>query len=158
MLESDRLKENIILKCKDAAKEAISFRINHKKLDLCLEKSGNIAFYEKGKKEEVIYSLGKPCMYDASGIYCGQVHYEAENVSNEETLLTIKADKEWMLAEERQYPVVIDPNMETSENSKKIMDTFVREKQPNEGVSSTYGSFCVGNSEGRLDRRNPYLE
>jgi len=147
LLESDRLKENIILKCKDAAKEAISFRINHKKLDLCLEKSGNIAFYEKGKKEEVIYSLGKPCMYDASGIYCGQVHYEAENVSNEETLLTIKADKEWLLAEERQYPVVIDPNMETSKNSKKIMDTFVREKQPNEGVSSTYGSFCVGNSD-----------
>ena len=147
MLEGNRLKENVILKRKEAASNDVMFHITHKKLEISLEESGSILLYEKGKKEEPVYCLGELCMYDQAGLYSGQVHYELEKISENETLIKIKADKEWLLSEERQYPVVIDPNMETSRNSKNIMDTFVREKQPDEGMSSTYGSFSVGNSD-----------
>ena len=146
-LEGERLKENIILKDKEAAMIPLTFRITHKKLRLEAE-NGDLVFYNvKENTDESVYRMKAPCMFEKNTGVFGDVHYEAEAVSESETLLTIAADQEWLSAEGRQFPVIIDPNMETAKTSSAIMDTFVRKKQPSSSVVSSYGSFCVGNND-----------
>ena len=150
-LEGERLKENIILRDKGAAAKPLIFRITHKKLRL-EEKNGNLLFYAKKENtDNIVYYMKAPCMFEKSTGAFGEVHYELESVSDSETLLKIKADQQWLQAEERQFPVIIDPNMETTRNVQSITDTFVREKYPSSSMPGSFGSFCVGNnsSEGR---------
>ena len=145
-LRGGLLKEEILLKNREAAAEPLAFVFHHEKLHAALEKDGSVRFTLTGQ-EEIFFSLPAPCMYDTAGSYSGDVRYVLET-EGEKSILRIVADKIWLTDPERAYPVVIDPNTETSKNSKDIQDTFVREKQPDSSVVSTYGSFCVGNTSG----------
>lgn len=147
LIQGETVKENVILKEASAAEEPLRFCLNHKGLTLSKEENGELIFRaaKKGEDEE-IFRLKAPCMYDAAGSYSAAVSYEMETVKEGETILTIRVDQEWLKAKERQYPVVIDPNVETIRQTANIRDTFVREKYPNSSVTGGYGSFVVGNN------------
>ena len=149
LLEGETLKENVILKDEEAAKTNFCLRIRHKGLRLKADEQGALCFFAEREKEEnaeAVFHLAVPCMYDQSGIYSDGVSYEMKDCGKGETLLTIITDTEWLTDSQRQYPVVIDPGLETVQKTSNIMDTFVREKYPSSSSSHTFGSFTVGNS------------
>ena len=39
--------------------------------------------------------------------------------------VTVKAEKEWLLADDRSYPIIIDPMTETSKTKTNIEDTYI---------------------------------
>ena len=146
ILEGERLKENIILKKKEAAAIPIRFRIRHKGLTVEQEGQGSIRFCDSKNPEKEIFRMAAPYLYDRAGGQSGQASYQLETGEKDETVLTIKLDREWLESEERQYPVTVDPGLETSRTVSNIMDTFVREKYPSSSAAGSWGSFVVGNN------------
>lgn len=151
VVQGDRIKEDITLKSKTAACLPLSFTLSHPGLIPCRREDGGYGLYrelkEDGtpKEETFVYEFVKPFMYDAKGNRSEKVQLTVETIGEGESLLTICPDHEWLMAEERVYPVVIDPMTETTKTPNNIADTFV-----SSGYSgSVYGngSFVVGKSD-----------
>ena len=148
ILEGERLKENIILKDLDAAKIPVRFRIRHKGLLAEQQEQGGIRFCEEKNPEKEVCRMAVPYMYDGAGTCSDQVTCRMETVKEGEMILTIIPDGEWLLSSERQFPVIVDPGLETSHTVSNIMETYVRENYPNSSAAGSHGSFFVGrNSE-----------
>jgi len=143
-LYGETLKENIILKSKEAVGKTIVFDIKHKGLNARLQDDGSICLINEEQPEQQIYSFSVPFMYDAAGVISNAVKYELK-ADKGSSIISVIADEGWLSDEARVFPVVIDPVTETSKKSKDIEDTFVKEKAPDSSVVSTYGSFYVGN-------------
>ena len=144
---SNVIKENITLLNSSAADTRLSFTISHPGLEIRLDDSGEVILYRAELPDEIVYQFSAPYMYDAQGTISKDVAYVLETNSETQTsILTINPNREWLKAEDRAYPVVIDPNVETSRENRNIDDTFVREKQPNSSDVAYNGSFEVGNS------------
>ena len=144
---SNVIKENITLLNSSAADTQFSFTISHPGLGIRLEDSGEIVLFQTEQPDEAVYKFSAPYMYDAQGTISEDVEYTLETNSETQTsILTINPNRDWLKAEDRAYPVVIDPNVETSRENKNIDDTFVREKQPNSSDMAYNGSFVIGNN------------
>ncbi len=116
IVDSDRVKENIIVKQKGERYEynfevtiqnlSVGISEDKKTLQLIDRNSGKVQFY-----------IPSPFMTDASGAYSDLVYYEIAE-QNEDTLsLKVIADGAWMNAQERVFPVVIDPQIVVQDSS-----------------------------------------
>ena len=52
-----------------------------------------------------------PFMMDAVGVYSDKVNYEVRTVDANKTVLTIIADSDWINAQERVFPITVDPQI-----------------------------------------------
>ena len=87
-------------------------------------------------------------MYDANGIYSDKVNMKLENTENGYKI-SIKADDDWLLEENRAYPVVIDPVISTPITYKDIKDSKVCSKYPASNFRDTATlSTGYGNNTG----------
>lgn len=141
---ANRLKENIIIKDRQAAKTPLSFEMRHKGLTPIVQEDGTIEFIQSGHPERVVFVFPVPYMTDASDSASDNVHYQLVTQNDQKSILSILPDKEWMEADARVFPIVIDPQTETQKTQNDIDDTFVASKMPNAGYLSSYGSFNVG--------------
>ena len=66
---------------------------------------------ESGKE---IFHIPAPFMTDAGGAVSADVSYDVRELEGGDLLLTVTADGEWVNAEERTFPVVIDPQIKVS--------------------------------------------
>ena len=107
---SDGVKENIIVNEKSdtyryqfvVRPENVSIRLDE------IDKS--ISFVSNDTGEEVFF-IPAPFMTDAIGAVSTAVSYECKNEANGDIILDVVADSEWMNADERTFPVVIDPQI-----------------------------------------------
>ena len=76
-------------------------------------------------------------MYDANGVYSDKVIMNLENTENGYKI-SIKADDNWLLEENRMYPVVIDPVISTPITYKDIKDAKVCSNYPTSNFSSPH--------------------
>lgn len=120
---SDSIKENIILKDKSAVNQEISFKFQTDKLKMEKTEDNRIVFKEKNK-EEIIFFLEAPYMYDSENELCDDIEIQLTEDNNKYTM-TLKPNKEWLESEERKYPIVIDPTVQTSLNYSSIDDTYI---------------------------------
>lgn len=120
---SSKIKENIILKDKSAINQEISFEYDTDKLKMERTEDGRIILYEKNK-EEIEFFLEVPYMYDAKGETSSDIDIEVANKNNKYTMI-LKPNKEWLESEEREYPITIDPTVQTSLNVKSIEDVSI---------------------------------
>ena len=82
----------------------MSFRIPGCEAEI---KDNQVYIYSKGKSvTNAKYLLEAPSMEDASGEISFQIILELRE-ENGKTILSVKPDMEWLLSEERQYPVRI---------------------------------------------------
>ena len=123
LVSSHTVKEYITLHSVAAASQSLTFSIKHQGLSLTLTEDGRIEAHPVGKPEEVSFEFLAPYMYDAAGTESQQVSYSLQAGGNE-SLLTIQPNQDWLTAEERVYPVVIDPGTETDRRTTSIQDTF----------------------------------
>ena len=63
------------------------------------------------RKEKVEFIIPSPFMYDASGNRSDDVSYEVENDADGGYVFAVVAEKEWMNAAGRAFPVTIDPQI-----------------------------------------------
>ncbi|HEY9573994.1 MAG TPA: RICIN domain-containing protein, partial [Lachnospiraceae bacterium] len=141
ILSGETLKENLVLKSKEALEHSFVFSFIHESLKTKKGSDGSLNFYNEGR---LIYHIPAPCMYDAMGNYSKGIYYDILEEKDNQLKVELKVDREWLRAADRAYPIVLDPNTETNKVSKDIADTFIKQKSPNDAVVSTYGSFYVG--------------
>lgn len=120
---SSKIKENIILKNKSAINQEISFEYDTDKLKMEKTEDGRIILYEKNK-DEIEFFLEAPYMYDAKGETSNDIDIELSNKDNQYTMI-LKPNKEWLESPEREYPITIDPTVQTSLEVKKIEDVYI---------------------------------
>ena len=84
---------------------------------------GRIILYEKNK-DEIEFYLEVPYMYDAKGETSSDIDIELTNKDNK-YIMTLKPNLEWLESSEREYPITIDPTVQTSLSYKNIQDTYI---------------------------------
>lgn len=82
------------------------FLLNFNGLTPVLQENGSVDLVNEAK--EVIYQIPAPYMVDAKQDVSYDAHYELTHTT-EGYVLTVEADKKWIDAENRTFPVMIDP-------------------------------------------------
>lgn len=105
---NDRIKENIIVKERQESYE-YNFAMNIGNLTVEEGEDNNLLLKdaETGKTE---FTIPAPFMYDANNKYSDKVSYEID-VNGEVLLIKVVADAEFINAEDRAFPVTIDPQV-----------------------------------------------
>ena len=127
---SYNIKETILVNEPQASYDYV-FRLEVDGLSPVLEEDGAVYLYDE--KDNPIYIIPAPYMYDANNTLSYDVEYTLE-MDDGGYILTVSADEAWMNAEERSFPVAIDPTLFSK--SEKAGDgnlyvTYVVEGYPN---------------------------
>ncbi|MBR2970747.1 MAG: RHS repeat protein, partial [Clostridia bacterium] len=136
-LDSNSVKESIIVGSRQQS-YTYSFRLQTKNLFLEHDNYGRIRAYNA--QEEEIYTIPAPYMFDAAGNRSEAVTYELKYTKDSDYILSVIADSEWINAEERIFPVTIDPTIETAQDSGCFKFTEIQgsEKETDSGESVRY--------------------
>ena len=156
-LESEVMKEEIILKKKEAATETITFVMKHPGLSMHVLADGSVAlckmFAQEAKDtaeisdENAVFFLDAPILFDKNGEILKAAYQIEKGQGISE--ITIKMDASWLMDEGRAYPVTVDPTVRIEKKQTTIDDAFVRSKDP----SSSYG---YNFSELEVGKNRPY--
>ena len=142
LISSSSVKENIILKSKDAQKQfTATYQIGTlvvKQVD-----KQTIELYEKADTEqtESVFTIKAPMMSDAKGQISNAITLEILKQQSGSLQIAIQSDEAWLNDNSRAYPVTIDPYIGTDG---AIRDTFISSGTPNTNYGYM-GSMFVGN-------------
>lgn len=146
IIGSTGLKENIILESKKAPQE---FTAEYKANGLTPVQVDDKAIELHAEDSTVIYTVTAPFMTDADGAYSDGVTLTLESVKNNSFTVKISLDGAWLDAEDRAYPVTVDPALKTEQSVSNAQTAFVSAKYPNKcylaAGSDDMGSLYVGN-------------
>ena len=120
----DRLKEDLVLKHAEAVK---SFTWRYAPGELRARQDGADVVFEDTEGMEA-YRLSAPYMEDAAGSISRGLTLTLTDdggKKNKEAYVRLEADGEWLGAEDRAYPVTIDPVVSTPVDRDKIRDCHV---------------------------------
>ena len=117
-----KLKENIILKSSEAEN---TFTVNYNIGELTAEIVDSQTINLKNNDDAIIYTISAPYMYDSNCVISEDVTLTVDKNKNGRLRVNISADGEWLQNEERVYPVVIDPTIETETTQEAIESVFV---------------------------------
>ena len=159
-LESEVMKEEIILKKKEAATETITFVMKHPGLSMHVLADGSVAMCKTQRKcaedfpenaenlsENAVFFLDAPILFDKNGEILKAAYQIEKGQGISE--ITIKMDASWLMDEGRAYPVTIDPTVRIEKKQTTIDDAFVRSKDPNSSYGYNFSELEVG-------RNRPY--
>ena len=121
---------------------SFSFSLNLDGLTPVLIDDGSIEL--RDANGETIYLIPAPYMTDATGEYSFDVSYALMQTSDAWTI-TITADKGWVNAEDRVFPVSIDPTVYFAGNStnQQIYSGYINDRSPNvHPADSKYYILC----------------
>lgn len=111
---TNRIKENIIVK-ERADKYEYDFELSIENIVIDVSEDGkNLELIKKDSGMTEFY-LPSPVMFDAAGETSDSVYYEIEQENAESIKIKVIADKEWINAEGRVFPVTIDPQIVTKD-------------------------------------------
>ena len=104
---SYHVKESIVLNRK-CDSYAFDFYLDLQGLTPALQDDGSVFLLDG---EKIIYYLPAPYMFDDSGAESDAVSYTLSEQATGTWKLTVTADKTWIEAEDRVFPVTIDPTL-----------------------------------------------
>lgn len=130
------VKESVIITKAPNKKVSYSYNIKADGLVAQLNENDSISFYEKTdtKKQNAVFVMPAPLMYDANDIYC----YDIETTLKQKKgvyVLTYKPDYNWLKAKDRAYPVVLDPTTYVA-NSTQDAYTYSADEYQNRNIGS----------------------
>lgn len=131
ILVDNDIKENIIVKA-PRSQYVYEFELNTEGLAAVLNENGSVSLNDAESGAHV-YLIPAPFMYDAEGNESNAVSYTLRADGAGAYTLTVTADPEWINAEERVFPVTIDPTV--SNNS--MFDTYIDESAPTSEFSTS---------------------
>ena len=116
---SNFLKENIIIK-KKTSREKFDFSYKISEGNIFLE--NNKIYVVDGDKTE--YIIEAPYMIDASGEYNDNVTMELIT-SEDDYIVSIIVDTDWLEDSERKYPVTVDPTVLPGVGGEPVQDRYI---------------------------------
>ena len=121
-LDSNRLKESIVLEQYDPEVAGYSYHLDVGELVPVMQEDGRIDFYDAAQERPVLV-MPAPYLYDAAQ-RCSEV---AVKLTEAESgyLLTYLLPRQWLSAENRQWPVVLDPIVQADLDINNIQDQTV---------------------------------
>ncbi len=143
ILNGTTVKENIIVNEK-ADKYSYTFTLKLKNLIPVCNDDNSISLLDSESDEE-IYLIPTPYMYDNKGEISEEVRYEIKSDNgNNQYLLTVTADKEWIEEESRVFPVTIDPVLIKEGLATDVRDNYIKEGAPNTNVYNSADILYLG--------------
>lgn len=131
ILQGNDIKESIIVTAMRESYE-YTFELRLAGLVAVLDENGGIQLVDS-ETSEVKYYIPAPYMFDNDGAYSEDVCYELAMVENGVYTLTVIANESWINAEDRAFPVTIDPTLTVKQS---LEDSFTYSTYPN----AIYGS------------------
>ena len=124
------VKENIIIKSKDVQNE---FNILYKVNNLTAKQKDDytISLYNKENKE--VYTIAAPFMTDKKGISSTQLKLKITKQNGANLNVKLTADKEFINSNDRQFPIVIDPEITKKYYQNYYVDEVVNNAEQNHG-------------------------
>ncbi|SHI03413.1 DNRLRE domain-containing protein [Clostridium grantii] len=122
-VEPDKFKETIIINEKTSNPE-FRFNLYAKNLIAEINKDKSISFYDSEDKENVIFVIDAPFMYDSNGEESTDIEIKLEETKKGYELI-ITPSNEWLNSGDRVYPIYVDPTLTTSLDVNDIMDAHV---------------------------------
>ncbi len=116
-LYGDHIKENIIVREKsDDYRYAFALQTQGLQMRLSEDNLQIELYREKtdadGSTEQIVeFTIPAPYMFDAAGNSCDDVYYELEPTDDGTCSFVVVASAEWINAEDRAFPVTIDPQI-----------------------------------------------
>ena len=142
--DGSSLKENIVVKSPQKQYQ-YTFDIKVNKLEIKQAETGELTFVstENGK---VMYSIPQLYMIDARGNQSDGVTCQTTIKKNDKSCtLVITADAEWINAEDRAFPVTIDPTLEATSSSTGADSRIVRNQYVSSGhPTKNYAGYGAG--------------
>ena len=136
-LYSYDIKESIFVK-EPLDDYTFSFQMDLAGLTPTLQEDGSIQLTDA--EDNLVYSIPAPYMTDASNAYSEAVSYELAQQEDGTWLLTVAADKEWIDASDREFPICIDPTLVDETKSKDFVGTVCNET--NSQISTSAKLAC----------------
>lgn len=120
-VSNNRLEEDIIINQKGEIASYV-LEMTAEGLVAVLTEDNEVVFYEKDGKD--VFTIGMPWMYDAADAYSLDVTVSLVQKGDQVTIV-YTPDAEWINANERVYPIVIDPSVKSRNYTSNYQDTFV---------------------------------
>ena len=144
-IAGNSVKESIILRNKNQICTEFTFNLETNGLKARLEKDKTVILYNE-KTNEDIFVIEAPYMFDNKLEYSDDIEVELLE-KNGKYQLVIKPEEKWLTAEERAYPVTIDPTVSSSLEREKIKDTYVYDGDTNNNTRGNAHIIRIGNSK-----------
>ena len=139
------VKENLILKNAQAQN---TFEIEYALAGLQAVPKDSRTIELKNSDGEIKYIISAPYMEDAQGAASPLLELSLLSQTEEKLVIRLTADNSWLQAQERAYPVTIDPTFQTPQVNSNIQSTFISQGLPNDsfgyGGNNYQGSLYVG--------------
>lgn len=118
-----RVKESIILKSpQDAGVYVVNIQTENLKARLL--DTREIEFYNN---DTVIFTMWAPYMFDNTGELSEDIDVKLQEIGSGRYAVMITPGAEWLSDPSREYPIVIDPDVSTSQVKQNIIDNSVWE-------------------------------
>ena len=127
ILNGGNLKENIVVK-ERTGEYVYTFDLALEGLVASLAEDGSVLLNDD-ETGEAVFVIPAGYMYDAKGECSNKVYYSIEE-KDSSAALTVAADAEWINADERAFPVTIDPTFEAAYTGLDTLDTYVSQANP----------------------------
>lgn len=134
-LTSNQVKESIVLEKQDAALRGFRYTLNVGAMIPALEEDGTILFYNEDQTQ-IVMVMPAPYLLDAVYEISNDVAVTLTG-SNGVYTLTYVLPHQWLADETRQWPVILDPVIQTSIDRSNIQDVLVCSN----ATISPYGSY-----------------
>ena len=157
IVQGNGLKENIVVKERGTEyRYQFALATEGLKLRVTEDGTGLELYRETGEangQEEVEAVIPSPYMYDGAGETSEEVYYELEAESEGRYTFAVVASAEWINAEERVFPVRIDPQIVTEGSEYITKQVQYRTVSTGSGSGTGYSSWhTVNNSYIKVQR------
>ena len=143
VLESVNIKENIIVKEKKDS-YTYTFTLDLNNLTAALQEDGSIHITDPDSGEAK-YRMPAPVVYDAAGVTAPSSlsAYTMTKTGNHTYALSVTVDANWMNAEDRVFPVTLDPTI--SPDLSNVTDLYIDKNNPNTSNSGSAVTMVSSN-------------
>ncbi len=122
-LDTNRVKESVILSQYDSTLRGYRYTLNTGGMIPVLSDDGHIDFYD-ARGEEIVMTMPAPFLVDANFEYNWDVEVTLTGSGNTYTL-TYTLPQQWLAAEDRAWPVVLDPVVNVNNSGSVVADQTV---------------------------------
>ncbi|MFA6801006.1 MAG: RHS repeat-associated core domain-containing protein [Acholeplasmataceae bacterium] len=139
-VDGSKIKEEIIV---NSFQENLVFEFEYKLKNLFFDQTDeNLVLVNQN--HEIVFIFDPFVMIDDQQTESSNIEYYYEEIGKDTYKLTIIPDKQWL--QDANYPVVIDPTIDSSTTSMSIYDTYISESSPDSTYYSSNYMYLSGTS------------
>lgn len=153
IITGKKVKENIIYNDK-VTDPNINFNLCLENLDI--EETSDSTYLVDQYTSQRVFELGNSFMYDSNGEVCNEVTTEIIQKDDGSYSMEIKPDEEWINDDNRAYPIVLDPIVNTELGANNIYDTFVCSNDTENKYNNIF--LRTGNVPGNVGTTETYIK